>query len=126
VIHRRWMLLLAVAVFALLANGLAIAARWPTPSEAERKAALLRVGMSWDETFVLMAPRWPMTYLGNEAGTRLYIGWPQSDGSQITVTFVPVEEGGRRALSIRTTPPPVHPLTRLRRTLARAFPFVGE
>jgi hypothetical protein len=45
------------------------------------------------------------------------------DGSSIVITL----DGGGHVGHIKTTPPdPVPPLTRLRRTLARALPFLGE
>jgi hypothetical protein len=53
--------------------------------------------------------------------------WRHPDGSTLTISFGPEREGKLTATSIRTTPAAlVDPLTRLRRILARVFPFIGD
>jgi hypothetical protein len=130
---RRYTLLLSLALVALLAAGTGVALLWPTPSEAERMAERIEVGMTFRQVAKVVPPppqgRWSANFLGDP----FEIGWDQDDGSTLFIEFATPEEGelmnGKfaRVAAVRTTPPPpVHPLTRLRRTLARAFPFLGE
>jgi hypothetical protein len=125
--RRRRILLLGLAVLLLLAGGLVAAVLWPTPSEGEQWAAKFRVGMAleqaWDEFHedVGWLP-------GNIGGGSTYGRWCK-DGSFVILTINWPEQSRGRAIvtAIVTTPPdPVHPLTRLRRTLALAFPFQGK
>jgi hypothetical protein len=133
-------LLLGLAAVLLLAFGLGASLLWPTPSEAERMASQLRVGMTMGQVgrvneylggsdpLILTSGR---VVAPGEFTSRIVFDDPGrsergivfNDGSSIIITL---SENGPVA-SIRTTPPePVSPLTRLRRTLARALPFLGE
>jgi hypothetical protein len=59
---------------------------------------------------------WAAWY-GFADGSSLYLGFPGLVRSEDTLTVV----------SVRTEPVPyIHPLTRLRRTLARVLPFLAE
>jgi hypothetical protein len=137
--RRRRTLLLGLAVL-LLTLGVGAALPWPTPSEAERVASQLRLGMTMGQVgqvseylggsdpLILTSGRAvppgrstiSITFDDPGRGTR---GIVFLDGSSITIA---IDEGGLIG-HINTTPPaPVPPLTRLRRTLARALPFRGE
>jgi hypothetical protein len=128
--RRRWKLWVAgIAFVQLLVIGADVALLWPPPpSEAERMAAHIRVGMphdqvrrvlAWYKTFDTpeVGGRWG-TWCRFEDGSSLYVGvpgglWPRD--TTLTVN------------SVCTEPPPyIHPLTRLRRPLARVLPFLGE
>jgi hypothetical protein len=143
--RRRRILLLGLALALLLAGGIGAVLLWPLPSEAERTAARIEVGTLWDQELELLA-RPGQRYLADsdyreramlatgsprrrpavdltaiDSGTRR---WRYVDGSTLNVTR---DLEGCCVTSVFTTPPPpVHPLTRLRRTLARALPFLGE
>jgi hypothetical protein len=123
-------LILGLAVLLLLAVG----ALWPVRSEAERKAALLHVGMTEEEIVNIVRPdRGPRILRSSDNGLAKSLSKSYGDGSALFVEFdpEPIVDGmplnAIRAAYIDTSPPPtVPPLTRLRRTLARAFPFLGE
>jgi hypothetical protein len=133
-------LLLGLALVVLLAVGVGVAAFWPMPSEAERMASQLQVGMTMEQVGQVdeyLGGSDPLIltsggYVAPGEITRRIVfddlgrskrGIVFNDGSSITITL----SGDGPVASIRTTSPdPVHPLTRLRRTLARVFPFVGE
>jgi hypothetical protein len=123
--RRHRILLLGLPVVLLLAVGLAVSAVWPVPSKAERKAALIRVRMPLKELNELVF-RERCVYPRSLAWNDIHVVRPQDDGSRSDVKLGPFDEGWP-VLSFQTTPPPpVHPLTRLRRTLAHVFPFVDE
>jgi hypothetical protein len=117
--RRRRILLLGVALVALAFVGTVAVVLWPLPpSEAEQKAELIRVGMPRSEVNELLgsSTRWTVANVFNG-----------KDGSQLVVVFPHRLDLGHCVVSFHTIPPPpVHPLTRLRRTLARALPFLGE
>jgi hypothetical protein len=132
-------LLLGLLLIVLLVGGLAAAVLWPTPSEAKREAALLHVGMNIDEAFKLLGPGevrefhtiTPQLIPGSKEPDFALV-WLQRDGSTLIADVGHLlgnpEEGFYREIaSIRTTPAaPADPLTRLGKTLARAFPFLAE
>jgi hypothetical protein len=97
---------------------------WPMPSEAEQWASRISVGMTWEQVKNTVpdfaeprASTVPISLTG--PFHRNF-----DDGSFLHVTL---DEPSGRVESIRTTPPPpVHPLTHLRRNLARIFPALGE
>jgi hypothetical protein len=126
--RRRRTLLLGLALVAGLAGGIVATLLWLAPCDAERFAAKIGAGMRRDEVLKVVNPPpsvWQpsSTFLDESPWVLNYF-----DGSILSVEFTPPVEGGRVwVTSVRTTPPPpVHPLTRLRRTLARALPFLGE
>jgi hypothetical protein len=100
---------------------------WPTPSEAEKVAARLEIGMNWVDViapFLSSGSGMPWhctTFIANNSSASCTF----QDGSQLRVTLA--HRFDQPITSISTTPPgPIHPLTRLRRLLARALPFLGE
>jgi hypothetical protein len=110
---------------------------WPMPSEAEQQVASVAVGMSQWEVLVMFLSPGDHTPRHGRSGEPL----PRTtiiadnyscllefqDGSQLHVTFGRRRGFDQHVTSISTTPAaPVHPLTRLRRTLARVFPFLAE
>jgi hypothetical protein len=106
---QRRTLLLGTTLVLLLTGGLVAAVLWPTLSEADRRAALYPVGM-----IDVHEPKVSS------------IHWLFDDRSRLEVTFAP-KDGQWRVDRVRTWPPsPVHPLTRLRRTLALIIPALGE
>jgi hypothetical protein len=138
--RRRRTLLLGLALVAMLTAGVGAALLWPTPSDAEQMASQLRVGMTMGQVgqvseylggsdpFILTSgravpPGRSSTLITFDDPGRSTRGVVFLDGSSITIAI----DGGGLIGHIKTTPPaPIHPLTRLRRTLARAFPFLGE
>jgi hypothetical protein len=79
------------------------------PSEAERAAAKIEVGMTEDQAAAVAGP---VIYFTRSATF--------ADGSTLSLDIDPWDF---RVTAIRTTPAtPVPPLTRLRRTLARIVP----
>jgi hypothetical protein len=127
--RKRWKVwATGLALALLLAAGAGAALLWPTPNEAERMAALIRPGMKWGEVEAVLGPP-PMKVVGADVvgGPANAFGWSQSDGSMLIFSFGPHGERFGQVMEIRTRPPaPVPPLTRLRRTLARAFPFLAD
>jgi hypothetical protein len=123
----RWKLWVAgIALAQLLVLGAAVALVWP--SEAEWVAAKIEVGMRRDQVWEVVNPSpsaWqpPSTFFDESPWVLNY-----ADGSILSVEFTqPVEGRPERVALVRTTPPPpVHPLTRLRRTLARIIPALKE
>jgi hypothetical protein len=124
----RWKVWVAgIALAQLLVIGVDVALLWP--SEAKVAAERVRPGMSELEvssSFDGRIYRQCVEALGYKAflyqfadRSCLCVGmnWAETvDGEHIF-----------RVTSVRNSPPPpVHPLTRLRRTLARALPFLGE
>jgi hypothetical protein len=119
-IRRRRTLLLGLALVALLAGGIGAALLWPMSSEAEQMAALIHEGMTQQQVEKIVGPHegrawfsegWGCVPDGRE--------WRFQDGSALQIGFCP------NITSINVAPPDP-PLPRLRRTLARAFPFLGE
>jgi hypothetical protein len=133
---RRRILLLGLAVLVLLAGGIGAALLWPQPPcDAERMAALIRVGMTPEEVYdeQLHFNRSPEfgplprpVFVIEDFGTKEKEAIPQTDGSAVFITW---DENGDdlRVAAVRARlPRPVPALTRLRRTIARALPFIGE
>jgi hypothetical protein len=123
--RRRLTLVLGLAIVVLLVAGAGVALLWPTPSEAERKAGLIRERMTRSEVSKVLGPlpRAAEILLPD----RVEFRWWQDDTSSIIIAF----DSGLGVIEVRTLlplfpPPPVHPLTRLRRTFARVLPFLGE
>jgi hypothetical protein len=120
----RWKLWAAVLALVLLALGFGVAWLWPLPSEAEKEAALIRPGMTLEQLADLQLP----AELMKLNPTRDGVAYIYRDGSTLFMEFtLPVEGELIRIATVRTTPPtPVPHPTRLRRTLARVLPFLGE
>jgi hypothetical protein len=97
------------------------AALWPSPSEAEQVAALIHKGMAEEQ--------WRGKVKGN---LQLQVGmagfskdtYRFDDGSFLYVSYMSSTGTARSAKSSAATP--IAPLTGLRRTLARVFPFLME
>ncbi len=122
--HRRWKLWVAgIALAQLLVIGVDVALLWPAPSEAERAAAMIKMGMPMRD-FEQARARFPKSVGG---GGNLLTDWKLfPDGSSIFVRFSR-DVGGWPVELIDTTPAaPVHPLTWLRRKLARILPALAE
>jgi hypothetical protein len=124
---RRRTLLLALAVLLLLAVGLGLAILWPMPSEAEKDAASIRVGMTPGQVHevieTLPSTRLRLMSAGEDG---VVIGISYDDESGMSIWYVG-EGGSLRVREVEVfAPPPVHPLTRLRRTRARVLPFLAD
>jgi hypothetical protein len=122
---RRRILLLGLALALLLASGVLVALLYPMPSEAERTAAKLSVGMPWEQACVLAKSSavgsGDLTLARRLDGA---ISWRYEDGSALTIDS---DTMARCVASIETTrPPSVHPLSGLRHTLARIIPALRE
>jgi hypothetical protein len=112
-----------IALVQLLVIGVGAALLWP--NEAEAAAARIRKGMTLSEAEEALG-----RHGGGLGGSMRAQGYqyPFEDGSCLTLSLVrsglwePWDVG-----AFWTEPPtPVHPLTRLRRTLARVIPALGE
>jgi hypothetical protein len=134
--RRRILILLLglAALLFLLAGGVGAALLWPVPSDAERAAVKVEAGMTLPQAHVSAAANAPgliphSSMWGpdpREDGPEDYLCF-YGDGSALVITFGPAGEGGRHVVSVAPSPPPsVHPLTCLRRTLARVLPFLRE
>jgi hypothetical protein len=128
--RNRWKLWTAgIALAQLLVIG-ADVALWPMPSEAEQRAASIDMEMKWVDavmpsaTYGRSGSPWPHATFMADSDTCF---WGFQDGSGLRVTFRGRMFSAQRIESISIMPPdPVHPLIRLRRTLARVFPFLAE
>jgi hypothetical protein len=113
-----------IALVQLLVIGVDVALLWP--SEAEQIASRLREGMTETEVDKAIAG----LGVGYVVSTcRIYHYRWFDDESSLVVVMVRSEPLGQewRVRSFRVvSSAPDQPLTRLRRTLARAFPFLGE
>ena len=127
--NRRSLILLLGTVLVLLLGLL-----WSMPSEAQRAAWTMHLGMTWQQVDSQMGQhvkRYP-SHDGHPSllGLKRLVVYTFGDGSTLGVTLQrPSQEETAvfRVTSIETAPPPpAHPLTCLRRTLARALPFLGE
>jgi hypothetical protein len=124
--RRPW--LLGLLLIVLLVGGSAVAVFWPSPTDADQWTALVHTGVNHQDLVRLFGKAWEEKgYPKDKDGViKRESTWHYPDGSTLTITFGPEREGKLNATSIQTTPAaPVHPLTRLRRTLARIFPFIG-
>jgi hypothetical protein len=115
--RRRLTTLLGLAVVLLLAVGFSAPLVWRTPYEADRKAALIQVGMTRNQIRELV---------GSDAIARVNpemptCGWHYSDGSALTIHCTVPEP--HRVERIQVFPPESVFFTRLRRTFPRFFPF---
>jgi hypothetical protein len=122
----RWKVWLAgIALAQLLVVGVEVAL-WPTPSEAERLATRVRLGMTKDEARRALDGYDPYELRGWDSGFWCHFA-DQSD-LNVGLRRDAGPKGVRDTVSfIHTgTAPPEPPLTRLRRTLARVFPFLAE
>jgi hypothetical protein len=118
--RRRWKLwVVGIALAQLLIIGVEVA-QWPTPDEAEMLAAKIAVGATREQ--VAKALRLSEVPTVKTRATEVTIHY-FDDGSECEIRF----DSNSLVYAVRIAPsPPVPPLTRLRRTLARAFPFLGE
>jgi hypothetical protein len=120
-------LYLGLAVLLLLAAGVGVAVMWPTPSEAEEDAASIRVGMTTAQVREVIES-FPDTrrrlLATGDNGEVIGVNFDDESGLSIDYTG---EGESRRVRDVEVfAPPPVHPLARLRRTLARILPSQGE
>jgi hypothetical protein len=119
--RRSWKVWVAgIALAQLLVVGVDVALRWPQqPSEAEREAAKIKLRMTQEQVVVA---------LGFEGPTFVYLAPPvwqrYDDESRLILAY---DSFSGRVISVDAfLPPPIHPLTLLRRTAARVLPFLGE
>src|SRR5437660_1440712 len=102
---------------------------WPTPCEAEWWAALIRVGMTEEEAKGVLGSE-PSEFLPRSPRSGPYrLTWTFGDDSTLCVCSDRNEKILPPMMVNRIDvwrPTPVPPLTSLRRTLARALPFLGE
>ena len=124
--RRRRTLLLGLVLVLLLAGGIVAAILWPTPSEAERMAALIQVGMTSEDVARLLPGKFDFDVKSPEDDVFVFFEPTDPDGPAMYLTFA--KSGPRRVTAVWTTRghSRIPPLTRLRRTLARALPFLGE
>jgi hypothetical protein len=134
-IRQRRTLLLGLAALLLLALGIRSAIVWQEPiSEAEKAASRIEVGMTADQALQLAEPSFtgvnggtPSLWEPDESGrpplVRGTYFWVYRDGSVLTTA---IDQPGGIVTSVQTRQNPINPLTRLRRTLAHAFPFLTE
>jgi hypothetical protein len=126
--RRRRILLLGLALLLLLAAGVGKATLSPMPSQAERRASTLRLGMTLDQASSLCdKDNLVWSAITSLMSSRNSFHCRFADGSCLTVRGQRSWGDGPefRISSLETTPPD-HPLTRLRRSLARVLPFLGE
>jgi hypothetical protein len=109
--RRSWKVLVAgIALVQMLVIGVDTAL-WPIPCEAEQWAERIRDGLTESQEFEL-----DRDYVGAKesiGGWRFFYRF--ADGSQMTIK-------GSTGSAHTDPPPPVHPLIRLRRALARVVP----
>jgi hypothetical protein len=134
--RRRLLLVLGLALVLLLALGVEVAVLWP--NEAELKAAAIQAGMPYAQARAMLGPftleETSGFYQKREDGVLIppdgHYLWVFSDGSRLTLRIEHDVSANptvvRRVETITPPTRPVHSLTRLRRTLARALPFLGE
>jgi hypothetical protein len=149
--RRSWKVWVAgIALVQLLVIGVDVALLWPEMSEVDELATFVRPGMTEEQVYGLVGEHMPgrLVWVWGAVGRELWrpeTGWAEvwtlrhrfaptlptdktrktlffEDGSKLIVYFQ-----GDNVISVDTTPPPpTHPLTRLRRTLAGVFPFLAE
>jgi hypothetical protein len=110
------------ALVLLLAGAIVAALLWLLPCEAEREASLIRVGMTREQVAAAMCLPEVNTVEPTGPTSAYYLF---EDGSLFEIRF----DADLLVSSVRTTPQystPLSPLDRLRRVLARAFPFLEE
>ena len=116
-----------IALAQVIVLGVDVVLLWPMPSAAEQATARIGVGMTEEEVaFSIRDYTAPWPGVSDPRGGRAW--WFFKDGSCLEVRFGPSpDENTRPAVFLHATPPPpVPPLTRLRRTLARLFPALKE
>jgi hypothetical protein len=117
--------LFGLAALLSLAAVLGVTVLWPAASEADEDAASIRVGMTPDQVQEVVES-FPDTrrrlMAAGENGEVIGISYDDQSGMSIEYAG---EGESRRVRDVEVfAPPPVHPLTRLRRTLARVLPFL--
>ena len=122
--RRSWKVWVAgIALVQSLVIGVDIALLWPTPTEADRMAAMIHKGMAM--SFVAeMEEMQPVGWATRDAsgrGLSRFSARNFGDGSCILVLY----DQDSRVASVATGPTDA-PLTRLHRTLARVLPLLGE
>jgi hypothetical protein len=115
-----------IVVVLLLAGGIVAATLWLTPTGtlAERAAAKVYAGMSCNELKQVVPESWNLSMdIRSHSEFCCF-----SDGSTLWVRFDSANNVTSMLIppSLNPMPPPVHPLTRLRRTLARVLPVLRE
>jgi hypothetical protein len=128
--RRYWKVWVAgIALVLMLLLGVVVSLLWPEPSgEAGRVAKQIHIGMMYTDALAVLDL--------NKAKRELY-GPRDVDGAvkktSASFTFEDRSEimlqwdlSGRISLVSAGLPRQFHPLTRLRRTLARVLPFLGE
>src|SRR5258707_21583 len=125
---RRRTLLIGLALVLLLAIGAGPVLMWPTSSQAERKAATLRLGMPLGEASLICEKDISVwSAITSLASPYRSFHCRFADGSKLTVRAERSREDVNTFLvSALQITPPEHPLTRLRRTLARIMPALEE
>jgi hypothetical protein len=125
--RNRWKVWAAGLALVLLVVGVGVVSMWPTSCEAERKAALVHEGLTYQEVAGLIGEPNELIEWNHQKSVRCKTF---NDHSGLIVCFR-LEKDGNNLVGFLTSarvspPPPVHPLTRLRRTLARLIPALGD
>jgi hypothetical protein len=110
-------ILLLKCALTLLIISVVSALLWPTPCEADRKAALIRVGMTQNQVRELVGPD-AVGWINREMPS---CGWIYSDWSRLHIDCAVPEPHRLERIQVY---PPDSPLDRLRRSLARVLPFL--
>jgi hypothetical protein len=114
--RRSWKVWVAgISLVLLLIVGIGVAV-WPTPSEAQKKAAMIYVGMTESHLYETLNPLPPTS-----TSLKTHGAWRFDDGSILNVGY----DKEQRVDWIRARPADP-PLTRLRRNLAGVFPFLAD
>jgi len=123
--RRRRTLLLALAlVMFLIVFSLRYTSLWPAENEASRFAASIKVGTPMQDIEARLSSLRKHDDF-QRVGSTLEFAWTCSDGSILVISY----ESRNDCPIVRVgaaPPPPVPLLTRLRRDLARVFPFLKE
>jgi hypothetical protein len=124
--RKRWKLWAAGMALVLVMVGVGVLLLlWPATPLAEQKAPLIHEGMTYSQVQAVIGSP------GASGPPRQYpttIWWGFSDGSSVAVEYL-LDEATQQGVvaRVRTLPAySVPPLTRLRRTLARIIPALGE
>jgi hypothetical protein len=128
--RRRRTVLLGLALVLLLAVGVGVgvAVLWPRPSNAERAADMIEVGMTLGQVQEVIGNPGASSLERVLAGKRVFTSnswFTFSDGSTVVVAYR-FDGAIDQSVVVHFVSVPPRPLDRLRRTLAHLFPPLGK